>query len=416
MAAVAKRPRVVIVGAGFGGLWAARSLAGKGVDVTLIDRNNYHTFFPLLYQVAAAEIDPGDIAYPVRKILRKMKNVEFFLGEVTSVDFIAQVLSVEGHEISYDYLILATGSTTQYFDVPGAAEFTYPLRTLEEAIALRNHILSRFEQAVQEQDTGRRGRLLTFTIVGGGPTGVEFAGALQELICGPLLKDFPTLDFAEVRVLLLEAQERLLPGQPDRLQAYTLKRLRKMGVGVRLGGLVGQITPEAVHLESGETIPTESVVWTAGMRGDPLVKRWGLETNRGGQAIVRPGLFLAEYPQVYVVGDLASMQGAGESLPMVAPVAVQQAETAAANILRQIKGEEQQPFTYHDLGTMAVIGRNAAVANLFGRWAFTGFIAWVVWLVVHLARLIGFRNRIVVLTNWAWNYLFFERAVRLILP
>jgi NADH:ubiquinone reductase (H+-translocating) len=408
-------PRVAIVGAGFGGLWVAKALAGKPVEVTLIDKNNYHTFFPLLYQVAAAEVDPGDIAHPVRNILRGMKNVRFNLAEIQAVDYDAQLLEAGDLKIPYDYLVLATGSTSAYFGVPGAQEFAFSLRTMQEAISLRNHILCRFETASFEQDPEVRRRMLTFAIVGGGPTGVEFAGALEELIRGPLAKDFPGLDLSEVSVLLLEGTDHLLLNLPERLSAFTLRRLQKMGVEVRLGAMVAEVLPDAVRMKAGEVIPTETIVWTAGVKGN-AVDGWGLPVNRAQQIEVMDTLQVAGRPNVYVIGDLAAAQYDGKLLPMLAPVATQQAEAAAENILRQVQGSEPQPFEYTDLGTMAVIGRNAAVANLFGRWSFTGFVAWAMWLGVHLFRLIGFRNRLVVLTNWAWDYLFFERVVRLILP
>ncbi|MBN2499483.1 MAG: NAD(P)/FAD-dependent oxidoreductase [Anaerolineales bacterium] len=408
-------PRVAIVGAGFGGLWTAKALAGKPVEVTLIDKNNYHTFFPLLYQVAAAEVDPGDIVHPVRKILREIKNVRFALAEIQAVDFETRVLDAGDLKIPYDYLVLATGSTVSYFGVPGAEQYTFPLRTMEQAINLRNHILCRFETASFEQDPEVRRRMLTFVIVGGGPTGVEFAGALEELIRGPLVKDFPNLDFSEVSVVLIEGLDRLLTYLPENLSEFTLKRLQKMGVDVRLQTMVNEVFPDGVRLQNGEVISTDTVVWSAGAKG-AAVDGWGLPTNRVGQIEVTETLQVNGLPGVYVVGDLASCKIDGEALPMLAPVATQQAETAAENILRQVRGEAPEQFRYTDLGAMTVIGRNAAVANLFGRWTFTGFVAWVMWLGVHLFRLIGFRNRLMVLTNWAWDYLFFERVVRLILP
>ena len=292
--AVAGRRRVVIVGAGFGGLWAARTLARSSVEVLLIDRNNYHTFFPLLYQVGAAELEPEDIAYPVRSILRRLPNVRFVMGQVDKVDLAAQVVQANDREIPYDFLILATGSRPHYFDVPGAAEYVFPLRTLDDGVALRNRILTCFERAVHEADAEKRQRLLTFAIVGGGPTGVEFSGALSELVYGPLKKDYPTLDFERVRVLLLEAGGSLLPNLPERLRSYTLRRLSKIGIEVRLQSVVSQVTPGEVHLKDGSTIPTETVIWTAGVQGDPLARSWGLPTARGGRVSVQPTLF--RYP------------------------------------------------------------------------------------------------------------------------
>lgn len=410
------RPRVVVIGAGFGGLWAARTLVKSPVDVLLIDRNNYHVFFPLLYQVAAAELEPEDIAYPVRNILRRRRNVDFLLADVTDVDLKARTLNAGGRTIPYDYLVLSTGSITSYFGVPGAADLAFPLRTLEQGIALRNHILSCFENAVHKPDPEHRQLLTTFAIVGGGPTGVEFAGALAELVRGPLRKDYRTLDFAQVKIILLEAGPALLPSLQSRLGAYAAKRLRGKAVDVRLGSVVTGVTPHSVLLKDGSTIPTDTVIWTAGVQGAPEAHRWGFPLTSGGRVAVQPTLQTPQHPSTYVIGDLADVKQDGRLLPMVAPVAIQQGVAAAKNILRQLKGGDPQPFKYKDLGTMAVIGRNAAVAHLFNRYALTGFLAWLIWLVVHLARLIGFRNRLIVLINWSWDYLFYERVVRLILP
>ena len=410
-----ERPQVVIVGAGFAGLWAARALGRSPVEVLLVDRNNYHTFLPLLYQVAAAELEPEAIAYPVRSILRQLPNVHFALAEVQEIDLAARVVKTAPGVIPYDFLVLAIGSTSSFFGLPGAAEHAFPLKTLEQGVALRNHILCCFERAVREPDEQQRQRRLTFTIVGGGPTGVEFAGALAELIHSPIVQDYPTLDFRQVHVVLLEARDGLLPGLPERLRAYALARLRRMGVEVRLQAMVSQITLEAVHLQDGTVIPTETVVWTAGVRGDPLAQRLGLPTARDGRVVVLPTLQVPSYPEVYVIGDLAYVEEAGRPLPMMGPVAIQQGEWVAQNIARQMAGQATLPFHYQDRGTMVTIGRNAAVAYPFRR-AFTGFPAWVLWLIFHLFKLIGFRNRLLVLINWAWDYFLYERAVRLILP
>lgn len=410
-----RRPRVVIIGAGFGGLWAARALVNTQVEVLLLDRNNFHTFLPLLYQVAAAELAPEDIVYPVRSILRKSPNINFLMGEVIEIDFVSRLVRTSDHEFSFDFLILATGSTSHFFGVTGAVEYAFQLKTLEQAIVLRNQILCSFERALCEAEAERRQNILTFAIVGGGPTGVEFAGALAELVRGPLVKDFPTLDFREVRILLLEATDRLLPSLPEPLQTYAQARLHHMGVEVHLQAMISQVTPLAVHFKDGRVIPAGTVIWTAGVRGEVPFHKDQIPEARNERLEVMPSLQVPGHPEVYVVGDLAHVAEDGYPLPLVAPVAIQEAETAAENIIRQIEGLEPLPFHYRDPGTMVTIGRNAAVAQIRGR-SFTGFLAWVLWLGVHLFNLIGFRNRLLVLINWAWDYLFYERAVRLIVP
>jgi NADH:ubiquinone reductase (H+-translocating) len=408
------RPRVVIVGGGFGGLWAARALADVPVEVLVVDRNNYHTFLPLLYQVAAAELEPSQIGYPIRTILRGVHNADFVMGEVTAVDPEARQVQTKAALIDYDYLILATGSIPQFFGIPGAEAHTFPMKTMEDGIRLRNHILRVFEEAERETDPVRRRRLLTFVTIGGGPSGVEFAGALAELIHGPLAKDYPTIDLNEVRVVLVEAASNLLNTMPERLGRYTAELLESKQVEVRLASIVSEVTRHAVYLRDGSEIFTETAVWTAGVGGQNIAQRSGLPTRRNGTVEVEPTLQIPGYPNVYVIGDLAAFKTADGYLPMVAPVAMQQGAHTAQNIGRQIKGEALRPFTYTDKGSMAVIGRNAAVANIAGR-AFTGFLAWLIWIVVHVAQLIGFRNRIMVLINWAWNYILYERVVRLIL-
>lgn len=410
------RPRVVVVGAGFGGLWAARALDAGAAQVLLVDHNNYHTFFPLLYQVAAAELSPTQIVNPVRSVLRKLRHTRFLLADVQRVDPQRQLLLTgDGQEVPYSYLILAAGSAPYYFGIPGAQEYAFPLRTLEHGVALRNHIIQCFERAVAEDDAEARTPLLRFVITGGGPTGVEFCGALQELIAGPLRRDYPQLNFDEVQVVLIDAGKRLVASLPERLSAYILKRLQRMGIEVRLETQVSRIEPHAVHLSDGESIAAETVVWTAGLQGHPLAKASGIPTGHGGQIEVAPTLQLPGYPNIYVVGDQAGVSADGRRLPMIAPVAMQQGEAAARNVLRQIAGLEPRPFVYKDPGMLAVVGRNAAVADL-GRLQFAGFPAWLLWIGVHLFQLIGFRNRLQVLINWAWAYLFQDRAIRVILP
>jgi NADH dehydrogenase len=410
------RPRVVIVGAGFAGLWAVRELGrGPAADVVLIDRQNYHTFAPLLYQVATAMLEPEEIAYPVRSIVRRLPRAGFLMTDIRGIDLEARRVIGDAVMLPYDYLILGTGSVPYFFDVPGAREHAFPLKSLEDAVRLRNHVLWCFERAEREVDAARRRRLLTFAVIGGGPTGVEFAGALAELLHGPVIRDYPAMDAREVRVVLLEAEDHLLPGLPKSLGAYALARLRGMGIDARLRAQVTRVTAGEVQARGAEPIPTETVVWTAGVRGDPAAGSWNLAIGGQGRVTVLPTLQTRDHAEVYVVGDLAYLEDGGRPLPMVAPVAIQQARWAASNIRRQIAGKPPLPFRYKDPGMLATVGRNAAVADIWGR-QMTGFPAWVLWLGVHLANLIGFRNRMLVLVNWAWDYLFYERAVRLILP
>lgn len=413
MTQVTARPRVVIVGAGFGGLWAARGLARSGADVILIDHNNYHTFLPLLYQVAASELSASDIAFPIRSLLRHMPNVHFLMAQVEAIKPEASIVQTTVGEIPYDFLVLAVGSTAHFFGIIGAGEHAYPLKTIADANALRNHILSCFESAAHESDAHKREQILTFVIVGGGPTGVEFAGALSELIHGPLYQDYYALDLREVRIVLLEAIDHLLNTLPTKLGDYAFKRLKKMGVQVHLGAAVSKISSDAVQLQDGTTIPSGTVIWTAGVQG-AADSEWGLPTTKNGQIAVLPTLQVPNYPHIYVIGDLARLEQNGERLPMLAPVAMQAGTAAAQNITRELRNQSQLPFVYHDRGTLATIGRNAAVADIWGH-AFTGFFAWLIWLTIHIYNLMSMRNRLIVLISWAWDYFFFERGVRLIL-
>ncbi|GFM32624.1 NAD(P)/FAD-dependent oxidoreductase [Desulfovibrio subterraneus] len=408
------RKRVVIAGGGFAGLWAARALSrSAAVDVLVLDRNNYHTFLPLLYQVAAAELEPEQISYPLRGVFRSLDNVDFRLCCVTGADFHARIVHTDGGDVPYDYLLLAMGSNTEFFGVPGADEHAFRLKSLEQAIGLRNHILTRFEMAAHEPDPDIQRRMLTFTVVGGGPTGVEYAGALAELIRNPIAKDFPDFNTGQARVVLLEAGSGLLAGYPEKLRQYTFRRLSRMGVDVRLESTVASVEPYQVLLKGASPVATETVVWSAGIRGNRTADAMKLPLGRGRRVTVLPSLQIAEHPHVFAAGDLA-LPSSGES-PMIAPNATQQGALAAENILRHIRGEEVRPFKYRDKGAMATIGRSSAVVRI-GTHTATGFVAWGLWLFVHLAYLIGFRNRLFVMVNWAWDYLFFERSVRLILP
>jgi NADH:ubiquinone reductase (H+-translocating) len=409
------RPRVVIIGAGFGGLSVAVALRDAPVDVLLVDRNNFHVFWPLLYQIGAAALEASEIAYPVRTALRGQRNARFRMAEARALYPARKLVVIDDTEIHYDVLVLALGSAPIFLGIPGAREHALPLRTLDHGLELRNQILSRFELAVAEHDPRRLRELLTFVVVGGGATGVEFAGALAELVRSLLRSDYPELRRDDVRIVLLEALDGVLLEFPERLRGYARKRLERMGVEVRLGAKVTEVTPTHVRLEDGECIRTETVVWSAGVRGDPRAEEWGLPVTGKGTVEVEPTLQVRDWPSIYAIGDLAAFEQDGQPLPMIAPVANQQADAAAANILRQIRGETLRPFRYHDPGRLAVIGRNKGVAEIRGR-AFTGFPAWLIWASVHLFKVAGVRNKLQLSLNWLHDYLFAERAVRLVFP
>ncbi len=414
-ASAKKKPKVVIIGAGFGGLWAARTLANQAVDVTVVDRNNYHTFLALLYQVAAAELDAEDIAYPVRSIFWKTPNIRFLLAHARRIDRQNRRIETDIATLHYDYLIIGTGSVTSTFDIPGVAGHAFFLKTLEEAVALKNHIICCFEAASRETEADKRKALLTFVIVGGGATGVEYSGALAELISGPMVKDYPSIDFSEVTITLLEAAQSLVAPMPDNIRNYTVRQLSDMGVCVYLNKAVAEVTKEKVILKDGETILTNTVVWTAGVRGENLPADSDIPVGRDGRVSVRTSLQIVNDERIYVIGDLAAIQEDQRVLPMVAQVAIQSGVKAAQNIVHQIAGQAPEPFHYADRGSMIAIGRKAAGVAI-GKRTFKGFIAWMMWLIIHLFNLIGFRNRVMVLTNWAWDYLLYERAVRFVFP
>ncbi len=405
--------RVVIVGMGFGGLRAARALAGQGMDVLLLDRQNYHLFQPLLYQVATAALEQESIAYPIRAMVRRWEGVNFRLAEVCGADLAARRLFIAGDSIDYDYLILAAGSVTNFFGLASIERHAYDLKKLGHAVELRDQILGSFERAVRETGPARRRALLTFVIVGGGPTGVEFAGALAELARFVLVKDYPELRVTEPRIILVEATDRLLAALPEELQQYALEKLKRMGVEVLLDTRVTAAESEQVLLHDGVAIPAHTLFWSAGVRAAPLADALPVPRVSGGRIPVAPDLTLAGHPEVFVIGDLAYLEQDGVALPMVAPVAMQQGDYAGRAILARHLDKPFPPFRFHDKGTMATIGRSAAVATVAGK-NFSGYLAWLVWLGLHLYYLIGFRNRLLVLLNWAYYYLFYERQVRLI--
>jgi NADH:ubiquinone reductase (H+-translocating) len=409
------RPRVVIIGAGFGGLNAAQALGNSDVDVLVIDRNNYHGFWPLLYQVATAGLEPEAIAYPVRAILRKYRNADFQMAEVTGIDLQRKLVLTTLRPVSYDYLILAAGSANNYFGNDTLASSTFGMKDVDEAERLRNHMLLAFERAAHEPDAALRAALLTFVIVGGGPTGVELAGAFSELIRHVMHKDYPALDVAQARVVLVEGQDRILGTFPENLQRSALQRLQKMGVEVRLSTVVAAADDQSVTFKDGSQIAAATVVWAAGVRASALSDALGVALGRGARIKVTPELSIPDHPEVFVVGDMAYLEGyrEGVAYPMVAQVAMQMGKQAAKNILAHAAQKPQATFRYFDFGSMATIGRSAAVFDAFNL-RLTGLIAWVGWLFIHILYLIGFRNRVVVLTNWLINYLTYERGVRVI--
>jgi NADH dehydrogenase len=413
--ATALGARIAIIGAGFGGLQAARALAGSGahVRITLLDRHNYHTFTPLLYQVASAALEAEEIAFPVRAIFRRHRNVALTVAEVQGIDLAGRTVQTSRGPQPYDYLVVAAGSTTNTFGLPGVAEHSAGLKDLPQALELRNRLLMLFEQAAEERDPAHRQALLTILIVGGGPTGVELAGAFSELARQIIGHDFPALAPELVRIILVEAGERLLATFRARLSRAALDELQKKGIEVRLGAQVERTEAGRVYLQGGEVIDTSLVVWAAGVRAGNLAALLTQQPGRSGRVPVLPTLQLAGHPEVYVIGDMAELRQGNEILPMLAPVATQEGSRAGQNIALQIAGGQPLPFRYFDRGTMATLGRSAAIAQI-GPISLTGFPAWIAWLALHLYELIGFRNRLLVLVNWAWDYFFFDRGVRII--
>jgi len=409
------RPRVVIVGVGFGGLNAARNLAGQDVDVLMLDKNNYHGFWPLLYQVATAGLEPESIAYPVRAIFHSSRNVRFRMTEVQSIDLATRKITTTGRPLTYDYLILAAGSANNYFGNDALAKQTFGLKDIEDAERLRNKMLLAFEQASTERDPDRRKAMMTFAVIGGGPTGVELSGALAELVHHVLVKDYPMLDIADVRIILVEGADRILAAFPESLQKSAREKLESMKVEVCLNAPVDTVEDDLILLKDGTTIDASTVVWAAGVRSAPLADTLNVELARGSRVKITPELHLPGHPEVFVIGDMAYLEGykGKEAYPMVAQVAIQQGKHSANNILRRLRGEPVQPFKYFDPGTMATIGRRSAVLDAFGV-QLSGRLAWFGWLFIHIMYLVGFRNRLIVLTNWAFNYFSYERGVRLI--
>ncbi len=413
---MARTPKVVVIGAGFGGLEVARHLKGAPVDVTLVDQHNFHTFQPLLYQVATAGLNAADVAHAVRGLFHKQENAAFRQGRVVGVDWDARtVLVADQPDLPFDHLVLAGGATVTWFGTPGAAEHGFALYTLDDATRLRNHIVRRFEAADTDATEVDRGGL-TFVVVGGGPTGVETAGALSELFDMVFRKDYPHLDVDRARVVLVEMQDHLLHPFTAPSRRHALDTLRSRGVEVRLGAKVASVGPDAVTFADGEVVPAQTLVWAAGVEANPLAATLGVEQDRGGRVVVGPDLQVPDRPGAWAVGDIAAARDRrGELLPQLAPVAMQSGRHVARQIRRALDGRRTVPFRYVDKGTMATIGRRAAVAELPGRIRLRGGLAWLAWLGLHLVFLVGKRNRASVLLNWAWNYLTWDRGPRLIL-
>jgi len=404
---------VVIIGGGFGGLYAARALKRVPVRVTLLDRRNHHLFQPLLYQVATAALSPGDIASPIRWILRRQSNVEVLLADAVSVDVSRRKVVLTDGETDYDYLIVATGATHAYFGHDEWRPVAPGLKTLEDALGIRRRVLLAFERAEREPDPERRAALLTFVVIGGGPTGVEMAGALAEISRQSLARNFRHFDPGSARIVLLEGGPHLLGGFPDSLRAFALKDLQRLGVVVRLNSIVSGVSPGVVRI-GAESIAAETVLWAAGVAASSIGRWLGAPLDRAGRVRIQPDLTIPDHPEVFVIGDLATLDDRnGRPLPGVAQVAIQMGQHAVRNILRSIERQPLRAFEYKDLGNMATIGRASAIAD-FGSFKLTGSVAWLAWLFVHLLNLIGFRNRLVVLVQWAWAYFSYQRAIRLI--
>ena len=406
-------PPVVVLGAGFAGLRAVRRLGRAGVDTLWVDARNYHCFLPLLYQVATAGLEPQEIAYPARSILRRLPAVDFRLARVAGGDPAARTLATaSGERIAYSQLIVCTGGAAEDFGVPGVREHAFHLYDLDDARALRNHVLRTLERAAVCADPAARAALLTFVIVGAGATGVEMAGSLAEFRRHVVPRDYRTIDPQAFRLLVLEAGEHVLPPYPPPLRERARRDLEAFGVEVGSGTRVERVTADHVEIAGGERIATATVIWAAGIRAAPVAAGLGLPTGRSGRLAVGPTLQVPGFPDVFAAGDVALVEGI-ERLPQVAQVAIQQGELAAENVLRARRGEPPLAFRYADKGSMATIGRSRAVAVVHGV-HLQGRLAWWAWLVVHLVMLIGFRNRLVVLVNWAWNYLTYDRGLRAI--
>lgn len=408
-------PHVLIVGAGFGGLGVAEQLTHVPVHVTLIDRHNYHTFQPLLYQVATSLLNAEDVGAPVRSMFRHHENVNFRLGTVVGIDVPGRKIKMDnGDELNYDYLVLAGGSTVNYFGTPGAAEYAFPLYTLTNAVKLRNQVMQRFEAADRDPTIVDDGGL-TFVIVGAGPTGVETAGALADLFYNLLPKDYHQLATEMARIIIVEMGQDVLPPFKENLRKYARYDLEDRGVELRLGESVAEVGPTSLKLKSGEEIKAHTVIWAAGVQANPLAHMLGMPQGRGGRVKLNPDLTVPEHSEIYVVGDMGEVSSDGKLLPQLASVAMQSGEHVGRQIARRIAGENTQDFKYWDKGFMATIGRGSAVVEFPNKRTLHGPLAYFAWLGVHLVLLNGMRNRIETLWNWGWSALTHDRAARIII-
>jgi NADH:ubiquinone reductase (H+-translocating) len=409
-----RQPQVVIIGAGFGGLQTAETLRRAPVDITVIDRHNYHCFQPLLYQVATAALSPAEIAWPIRYILRRQKNVTVFMAQVTGIDAPGRVVTTQAGQFPFDFLVVATGATDSYFGHDDWALFAPGLKSIEDATRIRRRILSAFEQAELAEDESKRKRFLTFVIVGGGPTGVEMAGAIAEIARQTLARDFRRIDPRTSRIILIEAGPRLLPTFSEKHSNYARDSLAAMGVDVMTSSPVTRCDAHGVELANGKRIDAGTIIWAAGVVASGASNWLAAEHDRAGRVIVRPDLSLPGYDSIFVIGDTAAVQGAdGQPVPGLAPAAKQMGRYVGKLIAARIAGRTLPPFHYRNEGTLATIGRRAAVVEL-GPIQLKGFLGWLFWSVVHIYFLIGIRNRFIVAVNWLWNYITFKRGARLI--
>jgi NADH dehydrogenase len=414
-------PRVVVIGAGFGGLSAVKALRKAPVRITLIDRRNHHLFQPLLYQVATAGLTPSHIASPIRRIFRRQRNVDVVMGEVVGVDLDRKKLSIQGtpedpilREVDYDVLIVAAGARNWYFGHDEWEAHAPGLKSLEDALTIRRKVLLAFERAECELDPEHRKALMTFVVVGGGPTGVELAGAIAELARHALARDFRSIDPTQARIILLEGVDRILTTFAPELSNKAKAQLEELGAEVRLGAMVESIGEDGIRLRDGDWIATETVVWGAGVAASPLGRELTSDVDRAGRVRVQPDLSLPGHPEVFAIGDLVALvRKNGQPVPGVAPAAIQQGEHAAKNVQRLLQGQPPLPFDYWDKGTLATIGRSRAVGQV-GSWQFSGVLAWLMWSFIHILFLIGFRNRFMVMAEWAWSYFSFDKGSRLI--